>query len=108
VDGLNSIDGVRCPKPGGAFYAMAEFPVDSSERFCQWMLESFDYKGHTVMMAPAEGFYATRGLGKKEVRLAYVLEKSKLELAVEVLREALKVYPGKLEEVESRGANMSA
>lgn len=108
VDGLNSIEGVTCPKPGGAFYAMAEFPVDSAERFCQWMLENFEYKGNTVMMAPAEGFYATRGLGKREVRLAYVLEKSKLELAVEVLREALKVYPGRRTFIEASESGVSA
>lgn len=97
VDGLNAIEGVICPKPRGAFYAMAELPVDSAEKFCQWMLESFEYKGATVMMAPAEGFYASRGLGVREVRLAYVLEKPRLIQAVEVLREGLKAYPGKLE-----------
>lgn len=95
VNGLNSLEGVRCPMPGGAFYAMAELPVDSSEKFCQWMLESFSHKGATVMMAPAEGFYASKGLGKQEVRIAYVLEKSQLELAIEVLNEGLKAYPGR-------------
>jgi len=96
IQGLNSIEGVTCPNPGGAFYAMAELPVDSAEKFCQWMLQSFDFNGRTVMMAPAEGFYATRGLGRREVRLAYVLEKPKLLLAVEILREGLKAYPGVL------------
>ncbi|NCG28918.1 MAG: aminotransferase class I/II-fold pyridoxal phosphate-dependent enzyme [Bacteroidetes bacterium] len=97
VDGLNSISGVTCPKPGGAFYAMAELPVDSAEIFCQWILESFEHKGATVMMAPAAGFYATPGLGAREVRLAYVLEQSKLLLAIEVLKAALIAYPGKIE-----------
>lgn len=95
VNGLNSIEGVVCPMPGGAFYAMAALPVDSAERFCHWMLDSFDHQGHTVMMAPAEGFYATRGLGVNEVRLAYVLEVPKLKMAVEVVREGLKHYPGR-------------
>ena len=97
VDGLNSIDGVTCPKPGGAFYAMAELPVDSAENFCQWILDSYSFKGSTVMMAPAEGFYASPDLGVREVRLAYVLETEKLEKAVEVLRHALEEYPKTLE-----------
>ena len=97
VDGLNSIEGVTCPKPGGAFYAMAELPVDSAENFCQWILDSYSYKGHTVMMAPAEGFYASPDLGTREVRLAYVLEKDKLKKAIEVLRNALEEYPKTLE-----------
>ncbi|GAB4378189.1 MAG: pyridoxal phosphate-dependent aminotransferase [Salibacteraceae bacterium] len=101
VNGLNGIAGVTCPMPGGAFYAMAELPVDSAEKFCQWILKDFDYNGSTLMMAPAEGFYASRGLGKREVRLAYVLEKNRLELAIEVLRHALDAYPGKLEEQTS-------
>ena len=96
VNGLNSIDGVTCPMPGGAFYAMAELPVNNAEKFCQWILDDFEYKGATVMMAPAEGFYASKGLGIREVRLAYVLEKHKLEQAIEVLRHALDAYPGKL------------
>ena len=92
IAGLNKIEGVVCPNPGGAFYAVAKLPVDNAEKFCQWILESFSYKGHTVMMAPAEGFYATPGLGKQEVRLAYVLNNNDLKLAVEVLTEALKEY----------------
>ena len=95
VDGLNAIEGVYCPKPKGAFYCIAEFPVDDTERFCQWLLEEFEFEGNTVMMAPASGFYATPGLGKKEARIAYVLEKSSLEKAVRCLEEALKVYPGR-------------
>ena len=93
VDGLNSIDGVFCPKPGGAFYAVAQLPVKDSDKFCQWMLEEFELEGETVMMAPASGFYSTPEKGKNEVRLAYVLEKEKLKKAVRCLNEALKVYP---------------
>lgn len=97
VDGLNSIDGVFCPKPKGAFYCVARFPVDSTERFCQWLLQDFDHNGKTVMMAPASGFYATKGLGQNEARIAYVLEKNALIDAVECIKEALKVYPGRVE-----------
>lgn len=96
VDGLNEIPGVKCPKPKGAFYCMAELPVKDSEDFCQWMLEHFDHDGKTVMMAPASGFYASTVLGKQEVRLAYVLEKELLKDAVNILAEGLKVYPGRL------------
>lgn len=95
VDGLNKIPGVSCPKPGGAFYAIARLPIDNSDRFCQWMLEEFSYENQTVMMAPATGFYATPGKGTDEVRLAYVLNKQSLTNSVKVLEEALKVYPGR-------------
>ncbi len=95
VDGLNKIPGVMCPKPGGAFYAIAKLPIDNSDRFCQWMLEEFSYNNQTVMMAPATGFYATPGKGQDEVRLAYVLNKEALNNSVKVLEEALKVYPGR-------------
>ena len=95
VDGLNNIDGVTCPMPGGAFYAIAQLPIDDADKFCQWILDSFEYNNQTVMMAPATGFYATPGLGKQEVRLAYVLNKESLQNAVKVLEEALKVYPGR-------------
>lgn len=95
VDGLNAIDGVFCPKPSGAFYCVAQFPVDSTERFCQWLLESFEYKGATVMMAPASGFYSTKGNGDQEARIAYVLNQDSLKKAVKCLEEALKVYPGR-------------
>ncbi len=95
VDGLNAIDGVFCPKPSGAFYCVAQFPVDSAERFCQWLLESFEYKGATVMMAPASGFYSTKGNGEQEARIAYVLNQDSLRKAVKCLEEALKVYPGR-------------
>lgn len=92
VDGLNAIEGVFCPKPGGAFYAVAQLPVEDTEDFCQWMLEDFEYNGKTVMMAPVSGFYSTPGEGKKEVRLAYVLEKEKLKQALECIEAGIKAY----------------
>jgi aspartate aminotransferase len=95
VNGLNAIDGVFCPLPQGAFYAVAKLPVDDADVFCQWLLEDFSFEGQTVMMAPASGFYATKGLGKQEVRLAYVLNQDALKNAVKCLEEALKVYPGR-------------
>jgi len=96
VEGLNNIEGVFCPKPSGAFYCVAKFPVDNAERFCQWLLEEFDYEGSTVMMAPANGFYSTKGEGLQEARIAYVLNQEALKQAVTCLEEALKVYPGKI------------
>jgi aspartate aminotransferase len=96
VDGLNGIAGVRCPKPQGAFYCVAELPIDDADRFCQWLLEDFAHEGSTVMMAPATGFYAEPATGRKQVRLAYVLEKSLLRQAVSVLKAALEVYPGRV------------
>ena len=96
IDGLNKIEGVTCPKPKGAFYAIAKLPIDNADKFCQWLLEDFDYNGQTVMLAPATGFYATPGAGTQEVRIAYVLNKEALENAVICLEEALKVYPGKV------------
>ena len=95
VEGLNKIPGVFCPKPSGAFYCVAKFPVDSAEKFCQWLLEEFEYNGETVMMAPANGFYSTKGEGTQEARIAYVLNKDSLRSAVKCLEEALKVYPGR-------------
>ena len=94
VNGLNTIDGVRCPMPKGAFYCVAELPIQDSDHFCQWLLEKFEHNGHTVMMAPASGFYAEPATGRKQVRVAYVLERPKLALAIECLRAALAVYPG--------------
>lgn len=94
VEGLNSIPGVFCPNPSGAFYCVAKFPVDNAERFCQWLLDSFEYNGQTVMMAPANGFYATPGAGLQEARIAYVLDQEHLKAAVECLRVALEQYPG--------------
>jgi len=93
VKRLNNIPGVFCPQPGGAFYAMASLPVDDADRFCQWLLESFDHEGATVMLAPATGFYGTYGLGKKEVRLAYVLNTESINRAMDCLEKALEVYP---------------
>ncbi len=95
VDGLNTIPGVFCPKPSGAFYCVAQFPVDDAEKFCQWLLEDFSYEGQTVMMAPANGFYSTKGAGQSEARIAYVLNQDSLKKAVKCLEEALKVYPGR-------------
>ena len=92
VDGLNALPGVVCPKPRGAFYCVAELPVDDADAFCQWLLEHFSHEGHTVMMAPASGFYAEPGPGRRQVRLAYVLEREKLELALRVLGAALQQY----------------
>jgi aspartate aminotransferase len=94
VDALNKIPGVYCPKPKGAFYTVVKLPVDDSDRFAQWLLEEFEYKNQTVMVAPASGFYSTPGSGKNEVRIAYVLKIDDLKNAMETLAEALKVYPG--------------
>lgn len=94
VDGLNSIRGVFCPKPSGAFYCVAKFPVDNAEKFCQWLLEEFEYEGQTVMMAPANGFYSTPGAGLQEARIAYVLNQDSLKKAVVCLEKALEIYPG--------------
>jgi aspartate aminotransferase len=95
VSALNKMDGVFCPNPGGAFYAVVRLPIDDSDKFCQWMLEEFSYEGQTVMMAPATGFYSTPGAGKNEVRIAYVLKKEDLTKAMRCLDQALKVYPGR-------------
>jgi aspartate aminotransferase len=93
VKRLQAMEGVTCPNPGGAFYAMAKLPVKSSEVFCQWLLEEFEHEGATVMMAPASGFYATPGLGQDEVRLAYVLNEEAIGKAMDCLEAALKAYP---------------
>lgn len=94
VDGLNSIDGVFCPKPKGAFYAVASFPVESAEHFAEWLLSEFDHNGKTLMMAPAAGFYAKPELGRQQARLAYVLNVEDLKECIEIVRHALQVYPG--------------
>jgi aspartate aminotransferase len=96
VDALNKIPGVYCPKPKGAFYTVVKLPVDDAERFAQWLLEKFEYNNQTVMIAPASGFYSTPGLGRNEVRIAYVLKIEDLKNAMMILEEALKVYPGKV------------
>ena len=95
VEGLNKIPGVMCPNPKGAFYVTARLPIDNSDRFCQWLLESFHYDNRTVMLAPATGFYSTPGGGLNEVRISYVLNVENLKKAVKILEEALKVYPGR-------------
>ena len=95
VKRLNEMAGVFCPNPGGAFYVMAKLPIDDCDRFCQWLLEDFAYEGATVMLAPATGFYSTKGLGKDEVRLAYVLNAEDINKAMDCLEQALAQYPGK-------------
>ncbi|PVH25043.1 pyridoxal phosphate-dependent aminotransferase [Sphingobacterium corticibacter] len=95
VAGLNALPGVFCPNPGGAFYVVARFPIDNSDKFCQWMLESFEYENETVMMAPAAGFYSSSDAGKNEVRLAYVLHTDELKKALVCLEKALAAYPGR-------------
>jgi aspartate aminotransferase len=96
VQGLNGIENVVCPVPGGAFYAVAKLPIDDADTFCQWILESFEFEGSTVMMAPNSGFYATPGLGKQEVRMAYVLHLDEIQKAVQCIEAALQVYPGRV------------
>ncbi len=96
VKRLNAMPGVFCPNPGGAFYAMAKLPVEDSDHFCQWLLESFSHNNKTVMLAPATGFYGTPGLGRNEVRLAYVLNLKDLDEAMTCLEKALEVYPGRV------------
>ena len=92
---LNAIPGVFCPNPGGAFYAIARLPINDSDQFCQWLLEDFAFEEKTIMLAPATGFYGTPGLGKDEVRLAYVLNKADINAAMDCLEKALAIYPGK-------------
>jgi aspartate aminotransferase len=97
VEALNKMDGVFCPVPKGAFYAIASLPIDDADKFAQWLLSDFEYKNQTVMVAPATGFYSTHGKGKNEVRIAYVLKIDDLKNAMETLEHALKVYPGRKE-----------
>ena len=96
VKRLNNIPGVFCPNPGGAFYAIARLPIDDADKFCQWLLETFSHNGQTIMLAPATGFYGTPGLGKDEVRIAYVLNNESINFAMDCLEIALEQYPGKL------------
>lgn len=95
IDGLNKIPGVYSPVPMGAFYTVAQLPVDDAEKFCAWCLSEFSYEGETVMMAPAAGFYTTPGLGRDQVRIAYVLKREDLQRALFVLSKALESYPGR-------------
>ncbi len=92
VDGLNRIEGVYSPIPMGAFYTVAKLPVDDADKFCEWCLSDFNYEGETVMMAPASGFYSTPGMGRDEVRIAYVLKKEDLQRALFILEKALEAY----------------
>ena len=95
VEALNKMEGVICPKPKGAFYTIVKLPIDDSEKFCQWILSDFEYNNQTVMMAPASGFYSTKGKGYNEVRIAYVLKIEDLKKAMETLEKALLAYPGR-------------
>jgi aspartate aminotransferase len=95
VEALNRMKGVICPRPGGAFYTVVQLPIEDSDKFAQWLLSDFEYHNQTVMLAPATGFYSDPALGKKQVRIAYVLKKEDLKNAMICLEEALKVYPGK-------------
>ncbi len=96
VEALGKMEGVICPTPKGAFYVAPSLPIDDSDKFCQWLLEDFAFENQTVMLAPATGFYATPGAGKKEVRISYVLNVENLKRAMKCLEEALKVYPGRV------------
>ncbi|MDR0420978.1 MAG: pyridoxal phosphate-dependent aminotransferase [Prevotellaceae bacterium] len=98
VEALNKIDGVYCPKPKGAFYTVVKLPVDDSDKFARWLLEEFEYEKQTVMVAPATGFYASAEMGKNEVRIAYVLKIEDLKNAIKCLEQALKTYPGRIDE----------
>ena len=95
VKAINNMKGAFCPNPTGAFYVVAQLPIDNSDKFCQWLLEEFEYKNETVMFAPATGFYATEGRGTNEVRISYVLNVEDLKKAMKCTEEALKVYPGR-------------
>jgi aspartate aminotransferase len=106
VKRLNAMPGVFCPNPGGAFYAMARLPISDSDKFCQWLLESFSYQNKTVMLAPATGFYGTSGLGKNEVRLAYVLNLNDINEAMDCLEKALEEYPDRTEVKTMENAGM--
>src|SRR5574344_121209 len=95
VDAINAMPGCLCPKPKGAFYAVARLPIDNSDKFCRWLLEDFNLNGETVMLAPATGFYSTSGKGTNEVRISYCLKVDELKAAMKCLEAALKVYPGR-------------
>ena len=97
VEKINNMEGAFCPNPSGAFYVVAKLPIDDSDKFCQWLLDDFNYNNETVMLAPATGFYATKGKGMNEVRISYVLNVDDLKASMKCLDEALKVYPGRAE-----------
>jgi aspartate aminotransferase len=96
VSELSSMPGVKCPKIDGAFYALVHLPIDDSDRFCQWLLTDFSHEGQTVLLAPATGFYITPGLGRQEVRIAYVLNRDRIKAAMSCLKAALEVYAKQL------------
>lgn len=96
IEGLNRIEGVYAPLPGGAFYTMAKLPVDDSDRFCEWLLRDFSYEGATVMFAPGSGFYTDPARGSREVRIAYVLNRNDIAKSLEILERALEAYPGRI------------
>ena len=96
IEGLNKIEGVICPKPKGAFYCIAQLPVDNADKFAQWLLEEFDHEGKTLMVAPAAGFYSTPNTGTNQVRIAYVLNQEALTQAIVCLEKALEVYTGRI------------
>jgi len=101
VSAINKMEGAFCTKPQGAFYVIARLPIDNSDTFCRWLLEEFEYNNQTVMLAPATGFYATKGLGIDEVRIGYVLNINALKNSMQCLEEALKIYPGRKVKEES-------
>ena len=96
IEGLNKIDGIICPKPSGAFYCIAQLPVDDADKFARWLLEEFSWNNKTVMVAPAQGFYSTSEIGKQQIRIAYVLNQVELRNAITIIKEGLKIYPGRL------------
>lgn len=95
VEAINKMKGCFCPNPKGAFYAVARLPIDNADKFCQWLLEDFEFNNETVMLAPATGFYSTKGKGTDEIRISYVLKVEDLKASMVCLEEALKVYPGR-------------
>ncbi len=99
--GLQSINGLICEKPKGAFYVMVKAPVDDAEKFIIWMLQNYDVNGETMMAAPGSGFYATPGLGNNEMRLAYVLKNEDLTKAINIMKGAIEAYPGRLEAIKA-------
>ena len=96
IQGLNKINGITCPKPSGAFYCIAQLPIDDADKFAKWLLEEFSWNNKTVMVAPAQGFYSTPEIGKQQIRIAYVLNVEELQNAITIIEEALKIYPGRL------------
>jgi len=107
IEGLNKIDGVICPKPTGAFYCIAQLPVDDADKFAQWLLEEYSWNNKTIMVAPAQGFYSTPEIGKQQIRIAYVLNTTDLKDAIKILDGALKVYPGKINTTKKTPHNIN-